>query len=830
MSFVRDFFAPTSRTNVPLTVVTSPQEHDYGHQDGPTEPGPSTVARPIPRRTHSLPEPPVPPYDEDEEDFNACAVPRRSEDRSRLYPPGAGEATHSVCSTATNTPVPSRSASPYPFYYSGTSSCSSDSESEPESPLLSGSRRPTTSWRNGERPRWSLLRLGSSGDLAGGTDPWRRRRRWRDVSWGLRSCKRLLRRLVRHPFFPKTPVTILLTLLFLTIFGVSLTFLLIYILNPDKEPLPWRGYCTLPQHSAGPPSLSLSPTALLQTPIPTNITVPSFPPPDFDTLAPAGVFVGVFSMDTAVERRMLVRSTWAKHVRSREGANASDDGVATSRTIVRFILGQPNKEWERRVKLEMETYKDMIILPITESMNRGKTHAFFSWAANHSWVPPLYYDDFAQVPTNFTYLNASSPAPALASHDPLPAHRDQIMNSPPKPWVRPDFVVKADDDSFVMLAELEARLRVELHKEPLPPLPPPQSKVAQPQVQPRGDNDEPQVLDYNQIASYFNFSLPSYITRTPPTLAALPTVPEEPLSPDPLVFWGYLVKNRFMAGELYALSFALVDWVANDPLVKTMTRGAEDKQTSKWIRAHPRAEQVRWSSERCWIYDHPRAGTVYSHGFLFPSEVKRVQEGALRDLQRLAQQAAKTDLSTSTYVTPAGQWVAPPEKWRHSTVSKFGVHYSPPVGDLNLDYSVEALVEGSDMSMVHEDGSMTPDLAWKYREGRRRRYEGKRVGGTVVVHFIKKNMWFLETAAAMLHGDDMTPLEEALERARGKNLPKDEPADSDPDLDLEPSPPVDSSSSADANAGVGSDSMSTLTRTHTNTRTMIRRSRRALGQ
>ncbi|RPD62891.1 hypothetical protein L227DRAFT_572759 [Lentinus tigrinus ALCF2SS1-6] len=840
MSFPRDIFSPAPRTNVPLTVVTTPQEHNYVHHDGSTEPGPSSthpLARPIPRRTHSLPDAPVPPYDEDEEDdFNACAVPRRSADRSRLYPPSAGEATHSVCSSATNTPAPSRSSSPFPFYYSGASSCSSDSESEPESPLLSRSRRPTLPWRNGERPRWWRLRLGSGSSSAGSNDPWRRRRRWRDVSWGLRSCKRLLRRLVRHPFFPKTPVTILLTLLFLTIFGVSLTFLLIYILNPDKEPLPWRGYCTLPQHSGGPPSVSLSPTALLQTPLPTNITYPSFPPPDFDTLAPAGVFIGVFSMDTSVERRMLVRSTWARHMRSREGAATGDDGVATSRTIVRFILGQPSKDWERRVKLEMETYKDMVILPITESMNRGKTHAFFSWAANHSWVPPLYYDDFTQVPTNFTYLNASIPAPSLASHDPLPAHRDQMLNSPAKPWVRPDFVVKADDDSFVMLAELEARLRVELHKEPLPPPPPPQSKIAQPQVQPRGDNDEARVLDYNQIASYFDFSLPSYMTRTPPTLAAVPTVPEEPpLSPDPLVFWGYLVKNRFMAGELYALSFALVDWVANDPVVKTMTRGAEDKQTSKWIRAHPRAEQVRWTSERCWIYDHPRAGTVYSHGFLFPSEVKRVQEGAVRDIQRLAQQAAKTDLSTSTYATPPGQWVAPPEKWRHSTVSKFGVHYSPPVGDLNLDHSVEALVEGSDMSMVHEDGSMTPDLAWKYREGRRRRYEGKRLGGTVVVHFIKKNMWFLETAAALLHGDDVTPLEQALEQVHGNMFPKDGNADTVAHSELEPEssagsgPSADADADADVGVDVDSDSISTLARTHTKSRTMVRRSRRRLG-
>ena len=53
-------------------------------------------------------------------------------------------------------------------------------------------------------------------------------------------------------------------------------------------------------------------------------------------------------MDAAVERRMLVRTTWASHVRSR-GMDASTD-----RTVVRFILGKPRPEWERRVALEMQ--------------------------------------------------------------------------------------------------------------------------------------------------------------------------------------------------------------------------------------------------------------------------------------------------------------------------------------------------------------------------------------------------------------------------------------------------------------------------------------------
>jgi len=34
------------------------------------------------------------------------------------------------------------------------------------------------------------------------------------------------------------------------------------------------------------------------------------------------------------------------------------------------------------------------------------------------------------------------------------------------------------------------------------------------------------------------------------------------------------------------------------------------------------------------------------------------------------------------------------------------------------------------------------------------RYRNKRVGGTIVVHFIKKHMWFLETALALLETDD----------------------------------------------------------------------------
>lgn len=57
------------------------------------------------------------------------------------------------------------------------------------------------------------------------------------------------------------------------------------------------------------------------------------------------------------------------------------------------------------------------------------------------------------------------------------------------------------------------------------------------------------------------------------------------------------------------------------------------------------------------------------------------------------------------------------------------------------------------------DSPMTPDYAWAHREGRNIRYDNRRVGGTICVHFIKKNMWFLETALAFLEMQDTTELE-----------------------------------------------------------------------
>ena len=210
-------------------------------------------------------------------------------------------------------------------------------------------------------------------------------------------------------------------------------------------------------------------------------------------------------------------------------------------------------------------------------MNSGKTYTFFSWAAINAWVPPIYKHSLVPPPS-FSYSNFTANPPSLASHDSFLAWQD-VTSGKAQPWVRPDYVVKVDDDSFIMLAELEARLRLELYRNP---------------------------LDTQPTSS-------SPTTSSTVISSVLPAAAVDSQYGDPLIYWGYLVTNRlhiFMAGELYALSWSLVDWVSKDPTVKTQTRGKEDKQTANWMRSHPRASEVRWMSERCWIYDHPRSGTV----------------------------------------------------------------------------------------------------------------------------------------------------------------------------------------------------------------------------
>lgn len=132
-----------------------------------------------------------------------------------------------------------------------------------------------------------------------------------------------------------------------------------------------------------------------------------------------------------------------------------------------------------------------------------------------------------------------------------------------------------------------------------------------------------------------------------------------------------------MAGEIYALSADLVQYVATyEPLLPYVI-GAEDKRVAKWMRMHPDVSSINWVAERCWIYDHPKAGTTYSHGFLFPDEVDRIRTEGRRGLAEDERLARGGDLSSS-----------------FSTVQTWKSKYAVPKEGMTIEEEVEALVEG----------------------------------------------------------------------------------------------------------------------------------------
>lgn len=86
------------------------------------------------------------------------------------------------------------------------------------------------------------------------------------------------------------------------------------------------------------------------------------------------------------------------------------------------------------------------MLDIKENMNDGKTHAFFSWAAENAIIPRIHS----------SRLGADSGrSDGKYEQVPLPGNQEDVVE-----MRRPDWVMKADDDSFIMLGELERRLRV----------------------------------------------------------------------------------------------------------------------------------------------------------------------------------------------------------------------------------------------------------------------------------------------------------------------------------------------------------------------------------
>lgn len=261
--------------------------------------------------------------------------------------------------------------------------------------------------------------------------------------WLLRSVQAYLARF--HPF------TLAAALLFVAGFVTSTTLLIIWILNPDKEPKPWRAFCA--QSSPFPHDLA-------------------------DSLAPVDVFVGVMTMDSRAERRSVIRSTYGAHTRPVDPIT----GLETSNVQLKFVMGRPRKAFERSVALEMEMYNDIVVLDVQENMNKGKTHAFFRWAAENGTVPILIPRNEAIVADAHRahssnvggtgadrvggglHLAHTSDAKQLAGNRVRGTVHGANGALHDVAWKKADYVVKADDDAFLRLDELERHLRVSPRK------------------------------------------------------------------------------------------------------------------------------------------------------------------------------------------------------------------------------------------------------------------------------------------------------------------------------------------------------------------------------
>lgn len=451
-----------------------------------------------------------------------------------------------------------------------------------------------------------------------------------------------------------------------------------YLEDPDKALAPWRQYCA---------------------------EEPWFVNADVESLAPVNYLAGILTVDEKFERRQVIRSTYASLTMPRH----SETGQPLGNVHVKFILGRPRKEYADRIALEMEMYNDIVVLDIKETQWSRKTYEFFRWAAENATVPVL-------VP------HSSQSHPYNVNGTPYEVR-----------WKMVDYVVKADDDTFIVLDELERRLRA---------------------------------------------------------------------APRTMVYWGYKVADWFMSGELYALSQDLVQYIAHSPIVATSASRKEDEQLARWLEAHPQHRHIHWLSERCWVYDHPRATTPYAHGFLFPNHVEEIKVEALHGL------------SAKELARRGGPSKAP----SYSTTTRWKVPYTPPRADLTVEESIEALVEGggrwadswyrttgdpdtprlvprhdlllqslderlgtkSEGALAWPRDAVTydpstglpvyavpashpasvrgpsinepwgPNLFAHEDQLRRERYLNYTVGGTAAVHYLKRDTWFYETALALV--------------------------------------------------------------------------------
>ncbi|CAG8541494.1 1492_t:CDS:1, partial [Paraglomus occultum] len=104
---------------------------------------------------------------------------------------------------------------------------------------------------------------------------------------------------------------------------------------------------------------------------------------------PVTVFIGIFITGENSEIRQILRSLY----RSQQKTLIGD------RVEYRFIMGKPaSPDLQIRLDIEQEAYGDLVILNITENLNKGKGLAYWKWVAK----------TYAGIPENKSLLVAKA--------------------------------------------------------------------------------------------------------------------------------------------------------------------------------------------------------------------------------------------------------------------------------------------------------------------------------------------------------------------------------------------------------------------------------------
>ncbi|CAN6448198.1 unnamed protein product [Victoria cruziana] len=231
---------------------------------------------------------------------------------------------------------------------------------------------------------------------------------------------------------------------------------------------------------------------------------PAVPPSNATTSPPAfRLLIGILTLPQKYERRSLLRLVYGLQT------------PTIAHIDVKFVFcNLTNEEHRAFIALEIKRYDDIIILNCTENMDGGKTYTYFSSMPDLLGSPP--------------------------------------GNRPP-PY---DYVMKADDDTFVRLAGLEESLK-----------------------------------DAAREDMYYGFLAPCNNMDA-------------------------FIAN-YMAGMAYVVSWDLAEWIRNSSYAKSHQVGPEDLLVGQWFRAGKVARN-RYNNKPS-MYDFPGAvgpDHTCSHDFI----------------------------------------------------------------------------------------------------------------------------------------------------------------------------------------------------------------------